>query len=105
MDEGERIVRAALARVLGAELGSRATIAPLAGGIKKRSYLVTANDDRWVLRLPVRGADALLDLATEAAVMRAAAAAGLAPDVIAVDTEAGILLTDYRSAALSLIHI
>jgi thiamine kinase-like enzyme len=99
MDERERIVRAALARVLGAELGSRATIAPLAGGIKKRSYLVSAKDDRWVLRLPVRGADALLDLATEAAVMRAAAAAGLAPDVIAVDAEAGILLTDYRAAA------
>ena len=31
--------------------------------------------------------------------MRAAAAAGLAPDVIAVDAEAGILLTDYRAAA------
>ena len=99
MDDRERIVRAALERVLGAETGSRATIEPLAGGVKKRSYLVSAADDRWVLRLPAPGADALLDLATEGAVMRAAAAAGLAPQVIAVDAEAGLLLTDYRAAA------
>jgi thiamine kinase-like enzyme len=99
MHDRERIVRAALERVLGAEIGSRAAIEPLAGGVKKRSYLVSAADDRWVLRLPAPGADALLDLASEGAVMRAAAAAGLAPQVIAVDAEAGILLTEYRAAA------
>jgi thiamine kinase-like enzyme len=99
MDDREQTVRTALGRVLGDEIGSRATIEPLAGGIKKRSYLVSTGDDRWVLRLPAPGADALLDLATEAAVMRAAAAAGLAPEVIAVDVKAGVLLTDYRVAA------
>ena len=99
MDDRERIVRAALERVLGAEIGCRAAIEPLAGGIKKRSYLVSAGAGRWVLRLPAPGVDALLDLATEATVMRAAAAAGLAPEVIAVDAEGGILLTDYRVAA------
>ena len=67
--------------------------------MKRRSYLVSSGADQWVLRLPAPGADALLDLDTEARVMRAAAAAGLAPSVVAVDAGAGILLTDYRKAA------
>jgi thiamine kinase-like enzyme len=95
-DEGA--VRTALERVLGADVARRATLQELEGGVKKRSYLLSAGDRRWVLRLPAPGADALLDLATEAAVMRAAAAAGLAPEVVAVDAEAGILVTDYRAA-------
>jgi thiamine kinase-like enzyme len=98
-ERSDRAVRSALERVLGADAVRRATLWPLEGGIKKRSYLVSSDDMQWVLRLPAAGADALLDLATEAAVMRAAAAAGLAPDVVAVDVEAGILLTDYRAGA------
>jgi thiamine kinase-like enzyme len=92
-------VRAALERVLGADIARRATLWALEGGVKRRSYLVSSGADQWVLRLPAPGADALLDLDTEARVMRAAAAAGLAPSVVAFDTAAGILLTDYRKAA------
>jgi thiamine kinase-like enzyme len=100
MDErGDRTVRAALERVLGADVVRRATLYELDGGVKRRSYLVSADAGQWVLRLPAAGAQALLDLATEADVMRAAAAAGLAPDVVAVDVEGGILLTDSRAAA------
>jgi len=100
MDErGDRAVRAALEHVLGADIVRRATLWELDGGVKKRSYLVSANNGQWVLRLPAPGAAALLDLATEADVMRAAAAAGLAPEVVAVDLDAGILLTDYRAGA------
>jgi len=100
MDEaGDRTVRAALERVLGADVVRRATLYGLEGGVKRRSYLVSADSGQWVLRLPAAGAEALLDLATEASVMRAAAAAGLAPEVVAVDVGAGILLTDYRAAA------
>jgi thiamine kinase-like enzyme len=100
MDErGDKTVRAALERVLGADVVRRATLWELEGGVKKRSYLVSTDEGQWVLRLPAAGANALLDLATEAAVMRTAAAAGLAPDVVAVDVDAGILLTDYRAAA------
>jgi thiamine kinase-like enzyme len=93
------VVRAALDRVLGAAGVRGATLWPLQGGVRQRSYLVSADSGQWVLRLPAPGADALLDLATEASVTRAAAAAGLAPDVAAVDAAAGILLTDYRAAA------
>jgi thiamine kinase-like enzyme len=99
MSEHGESARAALERVLGADIARRATLRELEGGVKKRSYLVSAGDRQWVLRLPAPGADALLDLDTEARVMRAAAAAGLAPEVIAVDAAAGILLTDYRSSA------
>jgi len=98
-EPGEAVARAALGRVLGADVVRRATLSALEGGMKRRSYLVSAGGHQWALRLPAPGADALLDLPTEAAVTRAAAAAGLAPEVVAVDAAAGILLTEYRAAA------
>jgi thiamine kinase-like enzyme len=96
--QGDDSVRSALGRVLEADVVRRATLWALEGGVNRRSYLVSADGRQWVLRLPAPGADALLDLDTEARVMRAAAAAGLAPSVVAVDGAAGILLTDYRRA-------
>ncbi len=99
MDAHDDSVRAALGRVLAPDIVRRATLWALEGGVKRRSFLVSSGTDQWVLRLPAAGADALLDLDTEARVMRAAAAAGLAPDVVAVDASAGILLTDYRKSA------
>jgi thiamine kinase-like enzyme len=95
----DKSARAALERVLGAEIACGATLRALEGGVKRRSYLVSSAAEQWVLRLPAPGADALLDLDSEARVMRAAAAAGLAPGVVAVDAAAGILLTDYRKGA------
>jgi aminoglycoside phosphotransferase (APT) family kinase protein len=96
-----RAAHAALERVLPGGAAKGATLESLAGGINRRSYLVTAGAQQWVLRLPTPGAEGLLDLATEANVMRAAAAAGLAPAVAGADPERGILLTDYRAAARS----
>jgi|KBSSwiStaDraftv2_1062776.scaffolds.fasta_scaffold10868_5 thiamine kinase-like enzyme len=95
----EDSARAALGRVLGADVARRATLWALEGGLKRRSYLVSVDGRQRVLRLPAPGVDALLDLGTEARVMRAAAAAGLAPDVVAIDAAAGVLLTDYRESA------
>ena len=90
-------VRAALRRVWpDARTVDKAQFRALGGGLNSRSYLVTAGERRHVLRLPVQGSVAWLDLATEARAMRAAASADLAPPVIAVDVEAGLLLTDYR---------
>lgn len=89
--------RAALRRVWpDAREVDKAQIRALGGGLNARSFLVVAGERRHVLRLPVAGSVAWLDLATEARAMRAAAAADLAPAVIAVDAEAGLLLTDYR---------
>jgi aminoglycoside phosphotransferase (APT) family kinase protein len=93
----EAKVRAALRRVWpDAREVDKAQIRALGGGLNARSYLIVAGERRHVLRLPVQGSGAWLDLAAEARAMRAAAAADLAPAVIAVDVEAGLLLTDYR---------
>ena len=95
--DDERTARAALRRVWpDPESLERAEVRALEGGLWPRSFVVAAGARRCVLRLPSRGAAALLDIETEARAMRAAAAAGLAPPVVAVDAEAGILLTEYR---------
>lgn len=96
---GDAGVRAALRRVWpDPSTVETAEIRVLGGGLNVRSYLVAAGERRHVLRLPVASAVAWLDLATEARAMRAAAAADLAPRVIAVDVDAGLLLTDYGAA-------
>ena len=90
-------VRAAVRRVWPDAGGvEQVQIRALGGGFNARSYLVVGAGRRHVLRLPVAGSVAWLDLATEVRAMRAAADADLAPAVIAVDVEAELLLTDYR---------
>jgi thiamine kinase-like enzyme len=90
--------RAALRRVLTNDAdAATAVLEPLHGGLHRRSWLVTfADDRRCVLRAPVERSNALLDITTEAEAMSAAARAGLAPTVVAVAAEAGVLLTEYR---------
>jgi thiamine kinase-like enzyme len=93
----EATVRAALRRVWpDPATADTAQIRALGGGLNPRSYLVVAGSRRCVLRVPTPGVAALLDIATEVRAMRAAAAAGLAPAVVGVDTAEGILLTEYR---------
>jgi aminoglycoside phosphotransferase (APT) family kinase protein len=90
-------VRAALRRVWpDPATVERAQIRALGGGVSPRTFLAVAGKRRLVLRMPQARSIALLDLATEARAMRAAAAAGLAPAVVAVDVEAGLLLTEYQ---------
>jgi thiamine kinase-like enzyme len=96
---GEGAARAALERLLGAATAANASVSALHGGINRRSYLITANGKQWVLQLPIPGAAGLLDVAAEAAVMRAAGAAGLAPPVAGIDATHGVLLTEYRAGA------
>jgi thiamine kinase-like enzyme len=91
--------RAALERLVGNAGG--AMLEPLSGGTHRRSWLVTFVDGtRAVLRMPVRRSNALLDLRTESRAMAVAAAAGIAPPVVAADIEAGVLLTEFRPGSL-----
>lgn len=94
----EAAARAALERVLGGSAAARrAHLEPLAGGTHRRSWLATfADGRRAVLRTPLSYSNALLDVAVEARAMTAAAGAGIAPAVVAVDEERGVLLTEYR---------
>ena len=59
--------------------------------------MTLADGRKAALRLPMAHSNALLDVVTEARAMDAAAAAGLAPAVIAADAESGTLLTEYGS--------
>ncbi len=96
----ETAARAALRRVWpDPATAETARIRPLGGGTHPRTFLAVAGPRRCVLRLSSAGSMALLDLETEARAMRAAAAAGLAPAVIAVDAAAGILLTEAGTPA------
>ncbi len=74
----------------------KAQIRAISGGVSPRTFLAVAGKQRYVLRMPTASSMALLDLESEAYAMRAAAAADLAPPVVAVDVEAGLLLTEYR---------
>ncbi len=68
----------------------------LRGGRSNRSFLVAADGARWVLRLDAANAAALgVDRAREARILRAAAAAGLAPEVLVADPGRGYLVTRY----------
>jgi aminoglycoside phosphotransferase (APT) family kinase protein len=88
-------VRAALRRVWpDPATAESAQIRALGGGLTPRTFLAVAGRRRHVLRLPTESSVALLDLATEARAMRAAGAADLAPAVVAVDVDAGLLLTE-----------
>jgi thiamine kinase-like enzyme len=110
MDE-QSIVRAVLERVLGIPLASAADavgsgVDPVAcralrGGIDGRSYLASIGDRQYVVRLPNADTGHVLDLNVEAAVMRLAASAGLAPAVAGVDPDRGALVTQYLARAES----
>ena len=91
------VVRAALRRVWpDPATVDNAQIRSISGGVSPRTFLAVAGKQRYVLRTPTASSMAFLDLETEAHAMRAAAAADLAPAVVAVDVEAGLLLTEYQ---------
>lgn len=63
------------------------------GGLTNRSFGVTIDSERYVLRLPGVGTAAYVDRAREAHNARAAARLGIAPEVIYADPRTGIALT------------
>src|SRR5262245_64643703 len=89
----EEHIRSLLANV-PALAGRELTIEPLGGGLTNRNYLVDADGEAFVVRVP--GADTGLlgiDREREPACTRAAAAARIAPDVVAYLQEQAILIT------------
>ena len=68
----------------------------LAGGKTNQSYLITADNRRWVLRLNAFDAtDFGIDRTREAAVIQCAVVADLAPAVAYCSPEDGILITEF----------
>lgn len=86
---------AAIARIPGIE-PAKARYRALAAGLSHRLWLVEAEDRKLVLRLDTPQAEALgLDRGTELAVLGEAGAAGLAPQVVFSDADAGMLVYEY----------
>jgi thiamine kinase-like enzyme len=76
--------------------GQTPTVAPLEGGITNRNYRVDADDETFVLRLA--GADTELlgiDRDDEVEAGRAAAVAGVGPEVVAFVPELGCIVTRF----------
>jgi thiamine kinase-like enzyme len=77
---------------------ARLAITPLPG-LTNRSFHVEDGDAAYVLRLPGRGTDAFVDRLAEAHNMTLAAGLDLAPEPVAVDAAAGLLLTRFVPGA------
>ncbi len=94
--------KALIAQVLGRVLGRDVAIDEcrlLGGSTGKRSYRVAAAGQQYVVRLGEGLHGMTLDLAAEAGLTRAAAAAGLAPEVIGIDPSTGTLVTRWLAGA------
>ena len=76
-------------------------VTPLSGGLTNHNYRVQAGDEVYVLRLGGNKTDLLgIDRHTEQAATRAAAAVGLAPEVIAFLEPEGWLVTRFIGGRL-----
>ena len=68
----------------------------LTSGLTNSSYLVTADNKSWVLRINAANADILgIDRHREARILAAASKAGIAPQVAYCSPEQGILLSEF----------
>lgn len=65
------------------------------GGLTNRVYRVEAGGEVLVLRIPGEGTEAYIDRAVEAVNARAAAVAGVSPEVLHVDAARGLMLTRH----------
>ena len=71
-------------------------IRELGGGLSNRSFLVQADEQRWVLRLDSPGAEALgVDREREYQIHQLAAEVGLAPTCVRADRQLGFFITQY----------
>lgn len=79
----------------------KVSIVELKGGLTNRSFQVTRGDDRFVLRLDAEHTGLFnLDRVSELAIVRSASAAGIAPELVYVDEQHGILLYRYLSGSV-----
>jgi thiamine kinase-like enzyme len=96
----EEDVRAALARIPLLAGAEEAQVERL-GGLTNRVYRVTTPGGQYCLRLPGAGTEAYIDRAVEAVNARAAAAAGVSPEVLFF-AEDGLMLTRFLEGAVTL---
>ncbi len=86
-------VLAAMRRIPGYEDLDRLDEAARLGGLTNRVYRVRAGGEPVILRIPGEGTEAYIDREVEAINARAAARAGVSPEVLHVDPGRGLMLT------------
>jgi thiamine kinase len=87
-----------VARELGA--GAVRSVEPIKHGLTNRSWLVTTDDDRFVVRIGDEAStqELQIDRNSEATVLELVSRAGIGPEVLRCDPERGILVTRYLGA-------
>ena len=88
-------VLAAMRRIPGYRDTTRLDEATRLGGLTNRVYRVRAGAGPVVLRIPGEGTEAYIDREVEAVNARAAAAAGVSPEVLFADPASGLMLTAH----------
>jgi thiamine kinase len=96
IDEDERELRATLRACAATRPLADGRVTRIEGGLSNRAWRLDAHGDRWFARLGHPQAARLgVDRSSECALLRAVAAAGLAPGVHACDPAAGLLVTRF----------
>ena len=70
--------------------------------LTNRVYRITSGKTALCLRLPGRGTEKYIDREAEAVAVRAAAAAGVSPDIVHVDPATGALVTRFVADAATM---
>lgn len=91
--------QAGLADAPGMPRAEAYALAPLSGGLSRRTFHASSDQHGWVIRLTREGRAGALDLADEARIMADAAALEVAPRVVACDAAAGVLITEHLRGA------
>lgn len=92
-DEGKAVMEA-LRQAPGFEAVERAEVIERLGGLTNLVYRVDAGGRSVIVRIPGAGTEAYIDRAVEAENARAAAAAGVSPEVILADPASGVMVTE-----------
>jgi thiamine kinase-like enzyme len=72
------------------------------GGLTNRNYKLTLGAESYVLRIAGEGTERFIDRAAELHNARAAAAAGVAPEILFCDPASGLLLTRFIAGGQAL---
>lgn len=96
-------VRAVLPRIpqIKERVGAECLVERL-GGLTNRVYRIEVDSAVFCLRLPGHGTEAYIDRKVEAVNARAAAAAGVSPEVLFFDETDGLMLTRFLGGAVTM---
>ena len=72
------------------------------GGLTNRVFKVDSDGASYVLRLPGKGTEEYISRANEAVAARAAARAGVSPDVVIFEEPGGVMLSEFVAGATTM---